>query len=231
MPGLENSPPRLLFGGLTKDDIPLLRIKAAAARAQDPLKSYADLTAAYQEGTHFRRIITPRNSRIAVVATHAGNLEPGTGEFARLLAGDEFSLYVFESLLPEADERLHITSARFNDPACLALVQSAETVVTIHGCRGDYDGVFVGGRNKQLRKLIVAELRESGVDSSRDFLLPGVDPNNICNRGTSGAGVQIEIAVGTRRDFLAAHRNPESESSSQGAKALQVLRRVLLELR
>ena len=57
--------------------------------------------------------------------------EPGTSQVAALIAGDEFSLYCFESLV--SGRRLHITSARFDEPKGLALVEGAEIAICIHG--------------------------------------------------------------------------------------------------
>ena len=40
--------------------------------------------------------------------------------------------------------------------------------------------------------------------------LAGEAPGNICNRGRSGAGVQLEIAAGLRASFFR-HLSPRSE--------------------
>ncbi|WP_081593160.1 poly-gamma-glutamate hydrolase family protein [Rhizobium sp. PDO1-076] len=80
------------------------------------------------------------------------------------------------------------------------------TALGIHG-RSDCDDpetIFLGGRNLALRAQIAAELERGGFKSECDgHRLPGVEPRNICNRGTSLAGVQLEVPR-TLRDRLVA---------------------------
>ena len=88
----------------------------------DLYDSYADLAAGEAEGIHYRIRVIDRASPIAVVAPHGGRIEAGTSQTAALIAADIFSLYCFEGLV--AGRRLHITSARFDEPRALALVES-----------------------------------------------------------------------------------------------------------
>jgi len=48
-----------------------------------------------------------------------------------LIAADVFSLYCFEGLV--SGRRLHITSARFDEPRALALVESSDIAIGVHG--------------------------------------------------------------------------------------------------
>ena len=54
-------------------------------------------------------------------------------------------------------------------------------------------------RESELKTAIEARLNAHGVASeSVGHRYPGVDPNNICNRGARGVGVQIELTTAFR---------------------------------
>jgi phage replication-related protein YjqB (UPF0714/DUF867 family) len=53
---------------------------------------------------------------VAVIAPHGGGIEPGTSELATAIAGDDFSLYLFEGLKSAGNGELHITSTNFDEP-------------------------------------------------------------------------------------------------------------------
>lgn len=83
----------------------------------------------------------------------------------------------------------------------MKLVAGCEVVVTVHGLSGDTVEVQVGGRDIALRARINGNLRRAGFDSRVEAAgqYAGTDPDNICNRGSTGAGAQIEIKAGLRR--------------------------------
>jgi len=170
----------------------------------DRYTSFADLVRNAQEGRDFRRVIAWRRSSVAIVAPHGGGIEPGTSEVARALAGDEFALYCFVGLRPNGNDELHVTSHCFDDPACVQLVGRARAVVAVHGCAGDHRAVYVGGLDADLKAQFVQALRRAGFrarPSAGD--LAGCYTDNICNRGSSGRGVQLEITEGLRRAMFA----------------------------
>jgi phage replication-related protein YjqB (UPF0714/DUF867 family) len=88
----------------------------------------ADKYASFQEleRTERRRVYRvlsrPRKARIAIIAPHGGKIEPGTSEIARKIAGADFSFYAFEGRKKQHNKSLHITSTRFDEPICLALI-------------------------------------------------------------------------------------------------------------
>ncbi|MFY9627882.1 MAG: poly-gamma-glutamate hydrolase family protein [Methylocystis sp.] len=164
--------------------------------------SYADLAANEPEGVHYRILAIDRASAVAIVAPHGGRIEPGTSQVAALIAGDEFSLYCFESLV--SGRRLHITSARFDEPKGLALVEGAEIAICIHG-RTDGDdprSIWLGGLHENLRDAIGASLERVGFRTSTDHHMKGKAPGNICNRGRMRAGVQLELPRSLRNEFF-----------------------------
>lgn len=123
-------------------------------------------------------------------------MEPGTTEIATGIAGDEFSLYSFVS---RKKSDVHERSDDFSDP----MVQQHRRVVSIHGLkdkRNTFD-VYVGGLDEKLKSrvinaLVAAEFR-AVEDITREH--PGREALNICNRGTSGQGLQLEITNRLRK--------------------------------
>ena len=145
---------------------------------------------------------TPCATATAIVAPHGGRIESGTSAVARAIAGEDLSLYLFEGRRRRGNwEHLHIDSERFDEPMCLKLVATAERVVTVHGARGIVPVVYVGGRDAALADRIADALNAAGFHASRTMrpALQGLHHDNICNRGTSGAGVQLEMSIGLRR--------------------------------
>ena len=164
--------------------------------------SYADLAAGEVEGVHYRIRVIERASPIAVVAPHGGRIEAGTSQTAALIAADVFSLYCFEGLV--SGRRLHITSARFDEPRALALVESSDLAIGVHGRadRGDHRTIWLGGLHESLRDAIGSALERVGFKTSTDHHMQGKAPGNICNRGRLRAGVQLELPMSLRNAFL-----------------------------
>lgn len=166
-------------------------------------RSFAELVAHERENWDWRRIVRPRDSEIAIVVPHGGNIEAGTAEIGRAAAGDELSLYCFEGIKSRHNGRLHITSTRFDDPACLQLVARAKVAVTVHGCADRRPFVAMGGLHRELRQEIARGLSAAGFAVvETDPQHRGENPRNICNRGREGRGVQLEISHGLRRTMF-----------------------------
>jgi phage replication-related protein YjqB (UPF0714/DUF867 family) len=152
------------------------------------------------------RIRTIDADTTLILAPHAGGIEPGTSELAEAIAGSEHSLYLFEGIKARGNGELHITSARFDEPSCLAMLARAEHVVTIHGERRGEAAVIVGGLDTKAISQISAALEAAAflVKESDTIDLDGRAQTNVCNRGRSRAGVQLEITEGLRRTFFRA---------------------------
>jgi phage replication-related protein YjqB (UPF0714/DUF867 family) len=168
----------------------------------DFYQCYADLAGGELEGVHYRIRLVERASRIVIVAPHGGRIEPGTSETAALIAASDFSLYCFEGLV--SGRQLHITSARFDEPRGLALVEASDIPVAIHGRTdgGDPSTIWMGGLHVELRDAVGFSLMRAGFGTSNDHHMQGKHPNNICNRGRLRAGVQIELPRSLRNAFL-----------------------------
>jgi phage replication-related protein YjqB (UPF0714/DUF867 family) len=147
-----------------------------------------------------------------VLAPHGGGIEPGTSELAEAIAGADHAFYIFEGLKAGLNGNLHITSSHFDEPSCLAMLAVSDAVLAIHGEHSGELAVFIGGLDTERSARMRSELLNQGFDvrAVDRADLEGTDANNICNRGRSGAGVQLEIAEGLRSTFFR-HLSPRAE--------------------
>lgn len=163
---------------------------------------FADLSRAQREGRDFRIEVHARpDSSVAIVAPHGGGIEDGTSELARAAAGADLNLYLFEGCRPAYNYRaLHLTSHRFDEPRCLELIARCERVVTIHGCDGEDPVILLGGLDVVLARDLAAALASAHFEvATEGHRFPATNPANICNRGASGRGVQVEVPHRLRR--------------------------------
>jgi phage replication-related protein YjqB (UPF0714/DUF867 family) len=175
----------------------------------DLYASFASLAAAEREGRDYRIVACQRDSPFLVAAPHAGGIEPGTGELAVALAGRQHSLYLFEGLMIAGCQSLHITSTCFDEPRALAMAARAAVVITVHGCAGEGQAVYTGGLHLPLQKAVLASLRRAGYQAAWDHdLRAGEHPDNLCNRGQQGQGLQLEITEGLRQTLFASLERP-----------------------
>lgn len=172
----------------------------------DKYPNFGKLSRNERSGVDFGILVRRSQLTFAIVAPHGGGIEPGTSEIADATAGLELSLYAFEGLKSEGNSNLHITSTRFDEPMCLTLIGATKVVVTIHGEDSDEDGggIFVGGLDVRLQRLLGRALKSEGFKVGRhpDPNLQGREPTNLCNRGECGKGVQLEISRGIRRQMF-----------------------------
>ena len=141
-------------------------------------------------------------SRIAVLAPHAGGIEPFTGEIARAVAGAQHRFYGFAGKAPNGNSRLHIASTRFDEPTLRTVLTGARTAISIHGASGDEDAVtLIGGVNRTLSESIRHYLEQAGFAVMiAPTHLAGNDPRNVVNRVPEG-GVQLELTWRLRDDL------------------------------
>jgi phage replication-related protein YjqB (UPF0714/DUF867 family) len=172
----------------------------------DKYPNFSTLEQHEDAGTDYRLVARRAEQAFAIVAPHGGGIEPGTSEIADAIAGERWSFYTFEGLKASGNGVLHITSTHFDEPACLLLLGVTGRAVTIHGeeSDGEGEGVFVGGLDLELGTSIGSLLAGKGFDVRKhsDSRLQGTDPENICNRGTAGAGVQLELSNTVRKTFF-----------------------------
>jgi phage replication-related protein YjqB (UPF0714/DUF867 family) len=172
----------------------------------DTYHNFEELTQHERPGIDFGLAIRRAEQAFAIVAPHGGGIEAGTSEIADAIARQQWSFYSFEGLKRKGNGILHITSTDFDEPMCLLLLGVTNRVVTIHGEESDDDGegVFLGGRDLELGASIGCLLTDAGFNVLKhpDPSLQGLDRKNICNRGTAGAGVQLELSLSVRETFF-----------------------------
>ena len=169
----------------------------------DKYDSYEALVAGGEvEGTDFDITVRERpESPVLVVAPHGGSIEIGTSEIAALIAGIDYSLFTFNGLKEERGRNrdLHITSHNFDHPSCVALASRHSVVLAVHGCKGESSEIYVGGLDEELTTLLTERLAAAGLPAtSNGHKYPGRNPLNICNRGASGKGAQLEFTLHLR---------------------------------
>lgn len=169
----------------------------------DKYANFAELSK-IEAPEHYRIESEYRRSKLVIVAPHGGDIEPGTSEICRRIAGREFSWYSFEGIKTADNADLHITSTRFDEPRCLELLASTPLVLAVHGERSQTDTAFIGGLHLECIAGIQSNLEDAGFDVRKHSSpeLQGKDPRNICNKGTLGRGVQLELARALRQSFF-----------------------------
>jgi phage replication-related protein YjqB (UPF0714/DUF867 family) len=187
---------------------------------QDRYTSFAELARCEARGIDYGITVVRRPaSEIAVIAPHGGGIEKRTAEIARAIAGDEFNLYLFEGIKASGNfAALHITSRRFDEPSCLSLLRECSSVVAIHGCIRADERVLIGGLDTGLKNRVAEALRQAGLRVDMDgHRFRAEDPSNICNRGRSNKGVQLELSRPLR-------------GSANEPRVVQAIRTVLLSV-
>ncbi len=185
--------------------------------------NFGELSEREKEGQDYRIETRFRNKRILVMAPHGGQIEPGTTEIAEAIARDDFSFYSFEGIKPNRNGVLHIGSHLFDEPRALEAVRGAEIVLTVHGQAGKIDEfVMLGGLNTDLKSEIGRELDRSGFRTLNPTEgLRAIDGRNICNRGRSGKGVQLEVSRGLR-DLLRTDKDRLREFADTVRRGIQL---------
>jgi phage replication-related protein YjqB (UPF0714/DUF867 family) len=158
-------------------------------------RNFRELADHETEGQDYRIRIELRDPRILIMAPHGGKIEPTTAEIAEAIAGIDYSFYSFDGL--KTDSRmLHIESHLFDEPRALQAARKADVVITVHGQLNQKEEfVMVGGLNEDLRSKIATQLEAASFQTRPPAEgLMGNDPMNICNRGKSKQGVQLEVS-------------------------------------
>ena len=215
-------------------------------------EDFAHLAQKERSGIDYRVRVRRAQPTFAIMAPHGGSIEPGTSEIAEAIAAEKYSFYTLEGLKPPGTNGvLHITSTKFDEPMCFTVLGHSAVVVTLHGEEsgrsGDDNGdgsdysdggedsgdssktVFVGGRDKTLMGRIEGKLRDAGFHIGTRDDIPGEHPENICNRGTSGAGVQLELSYGLRKTMFESLRPEGRKHPTETFDAFVAVVRLVLD--
>jgi phage replication-related protein YjqB (UPF0714/DUF867 family) len=170
----------------------------------DIYQSFGELARHEAEGVDYVILAREGPASTAIIAPHGGGIEPGTADIADVIASDQHPFVAFKGIKKTGNAALHVRSDRFDEPVAVRTAKQAHGVVTIHGCRGGEDRVYVGGRDDGLKRRIIDVLNGAGFHAE-ESLKPGLEgrsPRNICNRCLTGQGVQIEISRGLREKMF-----------------------------
>ncbi len=193
----------------------------------DKYGNYEELQQQEKEGVDYELRFRKGTSGIAVIAPHGGGIEPGTVDIADGIAGAEHTFYCFKGIKNTGNIHLHITSNRFDEPLGINAIKGENTVLAIHGCNDKKQVVNIGGKDRELKKKLKKALIEAGfvAEESPRPGLRGENPENICNRGRSGRGAQLEISEGLRKVMF------DNLTAPAGRKKTKVFCRFVTALR
>lgn len=170
--------------------------------AKDTYSSFNELKANEKISRDYEIWISDVGSPITIMAPHGGRIEPRTSYIARRIARDKFNCYCFEGIKADNNARLHITSHNFDEPQALKLIARSQTVVTVHACTDRDSLVYLGGLDQGLISVIAGHLKARSIVRARTHpKYPGLNPDNICNRGAARKGAQLEVSRGLRDDL------------------------------
>lgn len=168
----------------------------------DMYRSFRHLSRHEREGVDFTIEFRDRGSSFLIMALHGGRIEPMTAQLARRIAGDDLSFYGFRGIKAADNRRLHLTSHRFDEPKALRMARCSLSVLTVHGLKGKGKEMSIGGLDARRMAAVRSCLEAGGfcfIDSKPSTA--GRHPANICNRGASGRGVQLELSIGLRAEL------------------------------
>jgi phage replication-related protein YjqB (UPF0714/DUF867 family) len=179
-------------------------VNTETADAKDCYRSFSKLAKHQTRGEDYYINKYDGPSDTAVIAIHAGQIELQTGELATTIADWTGSdLYTFEGIKIKNNSILHVTSTRFNEPVVRNLVAQSNKTLSVHGCTGSRAVTYVGGQDTKLGKKIKASLRDAGFKVlTPPKHLDGKNSKNICNKNARGKGVQLELTVPLREQFM-----------------------------
>ncbi|MFU9124197.1 poly-gamma-glutamate hydrolase family protein [Proteus sp. WDL240414] len=144
-----------------------------------------------------------RSEIYAIMAPHGGKIEQGTTGISIAIAREDLSLYIFNGNKPKNNGTLHITSSRFDEPQCEKILENVQTVLAIHGAKDPEtepkERVWVGGNlGKIFETHLIETLSSLELCIEINSNLLGENPKNICNRGISQRGMQLELTKSLR---------------------------------
>lgn len=170
----------------------------------DTYSNYEELAANEVYGVDYRIVSNDLKSKFICMTPHGGGIEVGTSELVFSTGDSLASTYAFEGLKSSGNGTLHITSTNFDEPIALQLVGSSEKGISFHGyADSEVKHTIVGGADETLKQAILEALTLYGFNASlAEDRFAGADPDNIINKTTSGAGVQLELSTAQRKAFF-----------------------------
>jgi phage replication-related protein YjqB (UPF0714/DUF867 family) len=166
----------------------------------DKYSSFKKLFLKERNGTDFTITSREGQTNTSILVPHGGGIEPGTSELGQAIASHDHSLYDFSGIKAKNNKDLHITSTIDSEPLALKMVQSSERTISLHGCKGKEEVVYIGGKDSALGNTIARQLAHVGIEAkiaTQDHIA-GTSDSNICNKNLRMMGVQLELTEGLR---------------------------------
>jgi phage replication-related protein YjqB (UPF0714/DUF867 family) len=143
------------------------------------------------------------DSNVLIISPHGGAIEEFTSNIASQISEateNPFMHFDFQGIKPEGNLDLHVTSTWYDDHHLKLMLGSAHVVCAIHGCRGEHEGILLGGLDTELKERVTSALSQSfPAIHDPPTHLRGISEKNICNQGCTGKGLQIELTFGFRQ--------------------------------
>ncbi|HZK54823.1 MAG TPA: poly-gamma-glutamate hydrolase family protein [Desulfosporosinus sp.] len=170
----------------------------------DFYKNFRELQLHEQEGMDYRINVSHHWHEVLIIAPHGGKIESYTSQITKWIAAEDFAWYSFEGLQYLENRKLHITSHNFDEPTLLQALLEAQTVLTIHGLKNSIDEfLMIGGLDTTFgTDLRVALQNQDFIVRDSEKAYGGVRATNICNRGLTGQGVQLELTFALRKKLF-----------------------------
>ena len=167
----------------------------------DFYSNFRELQLHEQESWDYQIIASRNWHRVLIIAPHGGKIEYYTSQIAKWIAAEDFAWYSFEGTKDGDNRKLHITSHNFDEPTALQALREAQTVLTIHGQKNAIDEfLMIGGLDATFGTELRVALQHHGfIVKESEPGYRGERATNICNRGCTGKGVQLEISFALRK--------------------------------
>lgn len=185
--------------------------------AEDMYANFNELKADTVAEVDYHIEATKRNSNIIMMTPHGGGIEVGTSELVLFAANGIFSEYAFEGLRTSNNRELHITSTNFDEPTCLNMVRASEHVVAFHGYADTVKHTLIGGKDLNAKQYVYNALKAAGFSCEvvpAGGYLAGSDTENICNKGSRGMGLQLEISTAQRDAFFGTNTRAQRRNTT-----------------
>lgn len=230
---------------LTREELNLPVLQAADKEdvkkksRRDTFNSFSELEKAFPDNKPYSIEVVDRSKHpisVAVLAVHGGVIEPFTDEMAKLIAGNDYSYYLFKAkAVPgtDSDFYLHTTSVHFDEPLALKLVSQSDICISLHGFndkkKNPNGRICVGGGNPDLREKVFTHLKEKlpSVSTESCPSFTAIQAENIVNKCRL-YGVQMETS-GELRNLLKSSPEMAQKYADAIRAALFEYREVLLK--
>ncbi|WP_210137204.1 poly-gamma-glutamate hydrolase family protein [Staphylococcus sp. GDH8C109P] len=183
----------------------------------DRFKSMTELMEHTVENTDWIIHSVERNSNVIITAIHGGAIEPATTELAELTAENGgFDYFTFKAIRTKANSELHVTSRHYDEPKLMKMIVNNPYAIAIHGCKGEDEIIYMGGKDEQLMDAMTEEFEKLGIDVRQaPSHMSGAHDDNIINCCKTEKGVQLELTSGIRKKLFENQRyNKKSRENS-----------------